>query len=274
VQITKKAALALAALSILLAAACGDDEDDTATPSTAAEREASSSDGSVASEFCAAALAIEVQPDPEIDETATSEQITEVVQAHGAEVMRPLADDVVATAPEEVSSEVDALSGAVDQLAAGDPAAFEAPPVVEASERYDAFVDSECGWVVLDVTTTDYEFDGIPSELEVGPVRIRIDNGGDEVHEVLVLRVEDGTEQSIEQILELPEEEALELVTPMGAPAFALPGERGASVLDLVPGDYVAICMIPTGVTGEDSQPAPGAAPHAAQGMVTPFSVA
>lgn len=267
---TRKALGALVVLTFVLAfAACSDGDDSSAAPSPPSE--SPPVDGGL----CAAALAIELAPPPDVDfETATADEIAEGLSTYASEVMRPLADDVVAATPDEVAEQAAVLSAAVDAMAeTGDPTVWDQPDVVAASDAFDAFVDGDCGWAVLDVTADEFVFEGIPAELDAGPTRFRLDNEGGELHEVLVLRIDDDTEEEIDEILALPQEDALELVTPMGAPAFADPGGQDVVVYDLIPGRYVAVCMIPEGLTSESDEPAPGAVPHAAHGMITPFTV-
>ena len=50
------------------------------------------------------------------------------------------------------------------------------------------------------------------------------------------------------------------------------PGEDGYAVVELEPGDYIALCFIPTGMTSDEGPP-PEGPPHAMQGMVAEFTV-
>ena len=253
----------------LMLVACGDDSDDTARSDSPTTTSSSAS-----TEFCDASLAIELAPEPEIDfESATEDEIVAAVSGFGADVMRPLADDIVATAPPAIAADVDALSAAIDDLAGGDLQAMDTPEVGAASERFDAFVDDECGWTSLSVSATDYAFTGIPAELEAGPTRFRLTNDGLEAHEVLILRRNPGTDQPIEELLSLSDDEAFALVTPVGNPAFATPGGSESVAFDLTPGAYIALCFIPVGMVDESSVPAPDALPHAAHGMTVEFTV-
>ncbi|MGH9187161.1 MAG: hypothetical protein ACRD0U_15310, partial [Acidimicrobiales bacterium] len=116
----------------LLLAACGDDDSATATGGSGSNR------GDLAA-FCDAALAIATPPDPDVDfETASEGEIAEAARVWAAAVMRPLADDVVATAPAELAGDVDVLSSAIDEVAdSGDFSALEASEVESAGDRFD-----------------------------------------------------------------------------------------------------------------------------------------
>lgn len=70
----------------------------------------------------------------------------------------------------------------------------------------------------------------------------------------------------------MPQEETMELATVVGAPALAPPGTDAYTVVDLEPGEYVAVCFIPVGTTALDGPP-PEGPPHAMQGMVAELVV-
>jgi hypothetical protein len=266
---------AVAAVGTLIAAGCGDDSDDeaedTGTEETSETTAAGESDFAA---YCDAELAIETAPEPEIDfETATPEEQAEALRTYGSETMRPLADDVVATAPEELTDDVELLSTAVDEVAAsGDFATFEQPDVEAASDNLHAFDLDNCGWSTQQVTASDYAFEGVPEELSAGPTSFELTNDGEELHELMLVRKNDGVTTSADELLALPEEEALSQVTPVGSPAFAAQGEDDSLVADLEPGDYIGVCFIPVGTTSEEAPP-PEGPPHAMQGMVLEFTV-
>ena len=103
-----------------------------------------------------------------------------------------------------------------------------------------------CGYQVIDVTATDYAFDGIPADAEAGKTLIRITNDGTEYHEVVLQRVHEGETRSVEEILALPEEEGGDLLDYLGN-AFAPPGLGNWTVVDLSAGRHAAMCFVPTG---------------------------
>jgi hypothetical protein len=89
----------------------------------------------------------------------------------------------------------------------------------------------------------------------------------DEPHELVLFRVNDGVTETIEELLALPEEEAFSKVTPAGVVFADAPGSEAATMLDLEPGRYAAVCFIPIG-GGEDGPP------HFTGGMVAELQVA
>lgn len=268
---------AVAAVAALVAAGCGDDGDEEAsgdgdgTTTTASE----ASGGSDAEAYCEAALALETAPEPDVDfATASEQEVAEAVQAWAQETMRPLADQAVAAAPEEIASDIETLVGALGELEqSGDFAVFDEPEVAEAETRVHQHDLDTCGWESHAVTATDYAYEGLPEELEAGPTSFELTNEGNEVHEVLLFKKNEGVTASAEELLALPQEEAMQQIAQMGSPAFAPPGSEDYMVVDLEPGDYIAICMIPTGMTSAEGPPPQDAPPHAMQGMVSEVTV-
>jgi hypothetical protein len=275
VHLPTRTLLAVAAVAVLGFAACGDDDDDDAGATTddSASPAAASGDDTDVEAYCAASLAFEALPEPEIDfETATEEEMATGLKAYAADVLQPAIADIVATAPEELADEADQFSDIVDEMAAtGDGSLIESPEAEAIGATAHAYDLANCGWASVDVTATDYAFAGIPAEVDAGVTNFGLTNEGAEVHMLFLARKNDGVTQSAEELLALPEEEAMALTTMVGE-AFAPPGADSYLVADLEPGDYVALCMIPVGMTSTDGPP-PEGPPHAMQGMVTEFSV-
>ncbi len=141
-----------------------------------------------------------------------------------------------------------------------------------------AWMADNCDFPVVDVTAEEYAFEGIPETVAAGETVISLANTGAQVHEVLLLRVNDGVTQTINEILALPDEEAQTMVTNIAA-AFASPGEEGWATTRLEKGNYVAICFLPEGATPEamaEMQATgvePEGAPHFTLGMISEFTV-
>ena len=137
----------------------------------------------------------------------------------------------------------------------------------------------------LTVTGVDYAFAGIPDGVDAGTV-LGFRNEGDEVHEMIVVRINDDVSQSLPELLALPQEEAMQLVQNVGV-AIANPGEDAEETVTLTEeGNYGMICFIPLGTTslpeGSGGPPASGeplpsgigsGPPHFTLGMLKQFSV-
>jgi hypothetical protein len=105
-------------------------------------------------------------------------------------------------------------------------------------------------------------------------------NEGHEDHEFVVVRANEGTTQTLDELLAMPEEQTDSLLTTAGI-VFADVGQSSVGTLTLdQEGRYFAVCFIPQG-TGSDAAPSPGAGssaaqggtPHAFLGMVAEFTV-
>ncbi|HEY8546133.1 MAG TPA: hypothetical protein VIL36_13835, partial [Acidimicrobiales bacterium] len=212
-QLPLKTCAAVVTAALFGLAACGDDDDNDARPAadqTDAEAEpAAAGDDSSgdAEEYCAAVLALETAPPPDVDfESASPEEIAEAIKAYSSDVMRPLADDVVAAAPDEVAEEVAVLDAAVDEVAATGEDAFSRPDVAAAEEAVHDFDLDTCGWDTVDVTASNYAFDGLPAELPAGTTSFELTNDAAEVHELLLVRKNDGVTLTAEELLAMPQE--------------------------------------------------------------------
>ena len=99
-------------------------------------------------------------------------------------------------------------------------------------------------------------------------------NTGEEAHEIIILRKNDGVTQTFQELLELPEGEAQEFVTEVGAAFASTTGASGLGILELEPGEHIALCFIPVGTTFEGGVPTEGTGPpHFVEGMQVEFTV-
>jgi hypothetical protein len=267
--------LAAAAILTLVAVGCGDDDDDAtgATGDKTAENGGGSGSGKDDAAYCDASLAVETAPEPDIDfPTATEEEIAAGFKAWADETMRPLVKDAVAASPAKIKADAEIMQDALEQMAAGDPSAFDVPDVVAAENRIHQYDLDTCGWESHAVSATEYMFKDLPDELPAGVTSFELTNEGKEVHELILVRKNPGVTDSAQDLLALPEEEAMAKVTMLGSPAFAPPGDSDYKVVDLERGDYIAVCFIPKGMTSDDGPP-PDGPPHFTQGMVAEFTV-
>ena len=206
-------------------AAAGTAPADTASAETAAA-------GSVAaagdpSAFCEAELAVEA-----------------AFSSGDPEAIGPAVEALTAATPEELADVVPEVLANAETAGPGSPE-FDEPygQMIE-------YVQANCGFAELDVAASEYSFGGIPEEVPAGPTIINLENIGEEVHEIIIVRVNDGVDLTAEELLALPEEEAFASVTEVGG-TFAMPGGIGHTVVDLQPGRHLALCFIPEGTTPE-----------------------
>jgi hypothetical protein len=179
-------------------------------------------------------------------------------------------------APEAIKADVTTMAehgrGEIEAGMTGGPSSDD---YFAAATSVGDYMADNCGYQVIDVKATDYEFDGIPADAETGMTLIRITNDGTEYHEVAVQRVDPGERRSIQKLLALPEADGGDLLDYLGH-AFAPPGMSNWTVVNLVAGRHVALCYVPTGATpealrsGETDAKAPS---HAMKGMVAEMQV-
>ena len=237
----------------LVAVGCGSDDDGAAEV------------GGDVSQFSAAGPAVDEavsaeEPDPEAVEAA-------LVTAEAA-------------APESLADEVAVAAAALREvMETGDGSVLDSDEVQTALAAMDDFYISDCGFSEVSLSAVDYAFEGVPSSVESGDAILKLTNEGTELHEALVFRFNDDVDLSAEEILMLPEEEGIEMVTELGGP-FAFPGDAGSATLSLTePGRYMIVCFIPLGLTPEafaamqETGAEPEGAPHFTEGMFAEFEV-
>lgn len=144
----------------------------------------------------------------------------------------------------------------------------------------------------VEVVGVNYAFEGVPQEVSAGTQLTFRNDSEDEFHEVVVMRIDDDETRSIEELLQLPEEEASQLAEFQGV-LVAFPGETGVNPEDpqgeaVIPleqaGRYALLCFIPTGADPEAFRAAieegaseppdvEGGPPHFTQGMAAELTV-
>ena len=116
------------------------------------------------------------------------------------------------------------------------------------------------------VDLVDFNF-GIPSEIEAGPQLWQISNKGEQWHEMLIVKLNEGVTLDDVMAMIMSEDE------PSGPPPFEEiamwsplgPGSTAWVTWDLPAGDYTVLCFLPD-LKGDFQ-------PHAAHGMVADLTV-
>ena len=117
---------------------------------------------------------------------------------------------------------------------------------------------------VVQVTATDFAF-SMPDTLTSGPTTFHLLGGGAEMHHIQVVRLEEGKTVADLESLKPGTPPPSWMVMIGGINTAGLRGTESWGTLDLAPGNYVALCFIPS--------PAPDLRPHFVKGMVRPFVV-
>jgi uncharacterized cupredoxin-like copper-binding protein len=178
-------------------------------------------------------------------------------------------DATIAAAPDDIVATMsDLKSEAQSQIQ--DPESDASDKTLELYSEAIAWAGENCDVETLDVTATEYEYDGIPDELTTGYHVLNFSNEGQEQHEMFAFKINDGVTESLDEIFALPEDEIFGKITPVNA-AFAPPGGSDTGSWNLTsPGSYAVVCFIPVGSVGETEGDGP---PHLAEGMVQEFTV-
>ena len=139
------------------------------------------------------------------------------------------------------------------------------PALAEAQRELGELLFEGCDGTRLEVTGVDYAFQGLPDEVDAGRVNLSFTDGGTEEHEIMVVKLNQGEDLTLDQVLALPPDEAFAHVMPV-AVTWGAPGETSYTAMELEPGTYFALCNIPIG-GGEEG------APHHTAGMKQTFVV-
>jgi hypothetical protein len=121
-----------------------------------------------------------------------------------------------------------------------------------------------CGFDKLDISATDFLFNGIPEELAAGNYALSLKNTGTAAHVILLVRVSEDIDGRLDTYLDdfhnSVDDGDLEIVVA-GAPAP--PGVTGHVTATLDPGRYVIVCPIPNS----------NGVPHFKHGLMSEFTV-
>ena len=242
-SMARVAPVLLAGALIFGFAACGGDDDDDAAGDTTAATTGAATETSGATETSAATEGTEGGAAGEASVEAFCEAelaVEAAVQSEDSAAAGAAFEALVAASPEEIKPAVEevianAESGPGDQ-------AFDEP-----YGEMIQYMKDNCGFNEIEVTTADYSFTGLPTEIGAGAAIVSMDNTGEEFHEVAFYRVNDDVTESLDELLALPEEEVETKVTRKGG-AFGPPGATSFGTVNLdEAGRYVVICRAPAG---------------------------
>jgi hypothetical protein len=262
-----RALLGVLAVTTLVGVACGDDDD--AAPATTVAAATATTVGGAAPATTGAGAA-------DFDKTAFCDAFMDANMA-GAAAGDPDADPVAAAtavlepakraqaaAPPEVADELDKAVELLEQAVATKDGSLIEQSDPKATNEWAA---ANCDWTKVAVTAEDYHFNGVPDTLKAGDYEFEMTNKGKEFHVLVIVKRKDGVTEPFEQLLSDPSgEDKVETVLGAAAP----PGVSGSSAARLEPGEYLVLCPIPIGTTGETEGSGP---PHFTAGMQQALTV-
>lgn len=115
----------------------------------------------------------------------------------------------------------------------------------------------------ITIKANDYSFDA-PDQIEAGLIKVNLVNNGQEPHHAQLVRLNEGvTLDQFQAALHKGEAAVFPLIALVGGPGLVDPGLASHVTLDLMPGQYVLLCFVPS----HDGMP------HLAKGMVRPIVV-
>jgi hypothetical protein len=174
------------------------------------------------------------------------------------------------TAPPELVASVQEAVGAARSAAQAGNDPSEDPTFQRNLNTIDEYRYNSCGYQTAEVTATEYEFVGLPKTVTPGPVAIKLNDTGAELHELAAFRLR--TKDSVKKVIGLPDTEQRKKVESSGG-GFVLPGATAFIVIDLSkPGRYGVACFLPVGSTSPEeaekkSHEHGGGTPHWKKGM-------
>ena len=159
----------------------------------------------------------------------------------------------------------------------GDDSAFLADDLRETASTTFAGIASNCDYQTANISATEYKFGGLPATLAAGPTAFHMTNRGSEVHEMLFYRRAKGTEGDIVSIVNDEPTVSDGRLEEIGVMLPAAPGEDSVLLVDLTPGDYVAVCFVAEGTTSMAQVAAhaggDASGDHRSLGMIKAFTV-
>lgn len=249
----------------LIAAGCGSDSKSADSTTTAASK-VSTENAAFCTKFMEADAAVNQLQSGSGSPDATNTALADAQKA----------------APAALTDTVDSLVTGMKTFLASPEAqqSQNGPPDDVTNSYYDVvkWMSGNCGYQDVAVKAQEYKYIGMPESLDAGPTLVSLTNEGSEFHEVVIIKKKPGTTETAEEIIALPQEEAMTKVD-MVTTAFAEPGKTAWASATLTPGDYIFACFIPVGFTPEAAKQAeksgeePQGEPHALKGMVHEFTI-
>lgn len=116
---------------------------------------------------------------------------------------------------------------------------------------------------VVEYVATDFAFTG-PDTVAAGATTFRLVNKGPDMHHLYLVRLEDGkTLADLVAAMQANPHHPPAFMRDMGGPNVPAPGGATEVTVELAPGNYVLLCVIP----------GPDGVPHVAKGMMKPLTV-
>lgn len=220
--------------------------------------------GTASAEFCEAFVALELSFGRMPDDPAFTEEFL-------ATEVAPLLPVIQDNAPTDIATEVGIRVAAEELAMTGDESLFDAPEYAAASAVIYPALEAACGLPTVSVSAVDYTFEGVSETLAGGPTLFVMQNtsAAGEFHVMVIIQLNDGDDVTLDEMLSMPEDEALLHVAAEYVVA-ADAASSGGAIVDLAPGRWIYLCPIPVGTAHGEQGSGP---PHFVEGMSGEFVV-
>ena len=266
----------LAALGLLTVAGCGSDKDTSATTQATTATTASPASTSTAAPptqpgsttgSAPHTLVSDAYCDAEMDLNAAASAAGDPESAPAAFASALLAPAMAAAAlaPAGIADTFTSTVTALQAVAGGDQSQLEA--MGAGSTQINEFDVANCPWTKVPVTMENYHFTGMPTTLPAGDYVFQLDNTGNEAHVLVIVKRKSGVTESFDELLNDPDGESkVDTIIANGTG----PGGTADAIGRLDAGDYLVLCPVPVGTTGDTEGTGP---PHFTVGMRQPLTV-
>jgi plastocyanin len=143
-----------------------------------------------------------------------------------------------------------------------------APPQTATSTTAAAQTLPEAVTATVDGGAKEFAYNTTVTSVKAGPVKVSLTNNGAQEHQATLVRLHPGVDVAAIAAAGASDPTGaavFKLFDPAGGPNGVAPGATVSSTQVLAPGNYLMACFIPDPTDG---------VPHAAKGMIQPFTVA
>lgn len=156
-------------------------------------------------------------------------------------------DKVIAVAPAAILQPLNDLKALVAQKG---NKAFESEAGAALLTKIDGYFYDNCSGTQMPVTAIDYEFQGVPTTLKAGLLKLKLTNNAPkEDHEMALFKLQPGVDSvDLSKVFKLSDKKAAKFIDfESGTFAHAPAGQTTYSIGQVTPGKYIYACFLPQG---------------------------
>lgn len=156
-------------------------------------------------------------------------------------------DKIIAVAPAAILTPLNDLKALITKKGSK---GFETEAGSALLGQIDAYFFDNCAGTQMPVTTIDYEFQGVPTTLKPGLLKLKLTNNAPkEDHEMALFKLQPGIDSiELKKLFKLSDKQAAKLIDfDSGTFAHAPAGQTAYSIGELTPGKYIYACFLPQG---------------------------